>query len=127
MTMQYRMIKAWDIAANDPDQAKAIAEVLPPNMAVVRRSALPDSRGTPSELFEQPLEILDLAWDVYMDATVLADLERALETGDDPPMTRLPTLAELAKAKVGPATLSMLFDLAISAYRRSLIGPSLDG
>jgi hypothetical protein len=58
---------------------------------------------SPDWVYRQPMRILDLAWDAYMNATV------------SPPENAPPNLVELSHSGITPASLSMLFDIAITA------------
>ncbi len=57
--------------------------------------------------FTQPIEVLDLAWDLYM--------ERSL----DPTADGAPGFVGLSMEAVPPGDISRLFDIAITAYQRA--------
>lgn len=110
--MKYRVAVFHDVEADSPLEAEAVARqrVDPEARVLVTPLDLPEGRHHFSRHYVQPIRILDLAWDQYMDRTLPAELRTDSRT------PRLPSLLDLAAGKVDPAGLSMLFDMAITAY-----------
>ena len=85
-------------AGMEPDSVR-VCEGLPPERHGYRR------------YYHQETDVLDAAWDLYMDATLPVEMSGA-------PM-RLPSLLELGG---NPQQLSLLFDCAITGYRERFEG-----
>jgi hypothetical protein len=109
----YRVVQVYEVEAPGREEALELADTAPLLSEYARPKELPAERGYPSELYEQPLDVLDLAWDDYMDRTLPQDLNNSVRV-------QLPSLVDLGCARIDPPTLSLLFDLAITAYRRSV-------
>lgn len=116
MTDAYRVVKTFIVEADDADQALAL--VGEPVSTTVVLTDLPTDRHAHRKWYEQRITTLDGAWDDYMDRTISAEL------AEYPVLPRVPSLGEL---KIPTTVLSMLFDLAISAYRRRAEGDTASG
>lgn len=111
LVMRYRV--SLEVQAESPDEAETIARgVFAVSHARVTLLDPPADRHDHRHFYVQPLPVLNLAWDEYMDRTLPPELRTDSRT------PRLPTLADLGRAGVGPAGLSMLFDLAITAFEQ---------
>jgi hypothetical protein len=109
--MRYHVALIHEVDADSPGEAEAVARQRAASAlrAVVTEVDIP-ARHELSRCYVQPRHVLDLAWDQYMDRTLPQELRSDSRT------PRLPTLLDLGLAGVSPANLSMLFDLAITAY-----------
>jgi hypothetical protein len=114
----FRVTRSWLVEAPNEESARLVADGSAPDLEYVRPADLPDGRYVApldvQQYYEQPIEVLDRAWDDYMDRSLPNDL-----TGSTRP--QLPDLALMSPA-ITTQHLSMLFDCAISAYRRSYEG-----
>lgn len=112
--MRYRVEVFHGVDADTPEEAKAIAlerDAAP--VVIVTPMEMPERRHDFRRDYVQPIEVLDLAWDQYMDRTLPPELRA------EPRTPRLPSLVDLAGG-VNPPQLSMLFDLAITAYAQGV-------
>lgn len=115
--MRYRVTFAQDVDADSPEDAEAIARSRPTsgNVRVVsleRPKGAYDYRG----FYVQPIHVLDLAWDEYMDRTAG---ESMYWNGRVP---RLPSILQLVSAGLDLVHISMLFDLAITVFEQRMTG-----
>jgi hypothetical protein len=115
--VQHRVTRIWVVDTPDADAAREAADSTPPSEEVIRPAALPEGRygrsvSTVQDHYEQPLEVLDQVWDEYMDRSLPPDITNSVRS-------QLPSLPELATGTVSPQMLSLLFDCAISVYRRN--------
>lgn len=111
--MRYRVTFAQDVDADSPEDAEAIARSRPTSgdvrvVSLERPKGAYDYRG----FYVQPIHVLDLAWDEYMDRTAGQEL---YARDRDP---HLPTMTEMGGA---PAGLSLLFDLAMTVYEQRVM------
>lgn len=107
--MLYRVSRQWLVDQPDEAAATDAADNSPPDVQTVRVAELPQGRY--AHVYEQPLRVLDLAWDEYMDRSLPSDI-----THSERP--QLSGLHELGPG-ITPPMLSQLFDCAISAYQRA--------
>lgn len=108
--MQYLVRRMWRVTADRPDEAveKAVAE---PDSVLVSEDSL-EARVGFERQYTQPIEVLDSAWDAFHERNAMRSLG---ELPDD--AMAMPGIVDLATAGLELPQISLLFDLAITAYR----------
>lgn len=106
---RYRFIKVFDVDADDEQAARALLDA--GESRSVSTALLWQVQDPREPVYVQPREILDLAWDRYMDLT-LPEGSATMYPGA-PRLPQAHLLHELG-------LLSMMFDNAITAYRESV-------
>lgn len=117
MTKMWKIMRVWYSEAGTQQEALAAARTRSPDTTTVQAVEPPEERHDFREHYEQPIPVLDLAWDDYMDRSLPPDITNSVRL-------QLPSLVDLAGAQITPQQLSLIFDCAISAYRRHV---ELDG
>lgn len=107
--MKYRVHKIYEVEADSAEAAQDVAgELVEVRMVPVEhRGHLQLYEG----LFAQPTAILDWAWDEYHERDVYD------WPGIDQAIVKMPSFLDVSLAGLNPVHLSLLFDLAITAYK----------
>lgn len=117
--MRFRV--SVEVDAQDADEAEAMVllqGLAGAKMVRVVDMDLPLDRHDYMRHYVQPIEILDLAWNEYHEREAVEHFRPDPRPGQARP--KVPSLSALGRGGVDPAGLSLLFDLAITAYVQSL-------
>ncbi len=108
---EYLVTRQWRVVAPGPGSAiLAVHQDEPTTTKAVEVPA--QNFGAHGVNWFQTQDVLDAAWDLFMDMSVAGGTPDLV----DPPYQG-PRFAQLSMAGLDNVTLSMLFDIAITAYR----------
>jgi hypothetical protein len=110
----YRVIRVVDLEAGSELEALAVSATMHPVEERVIELERPRPTDSTTWVYEQSRDVLNLAWDLFMDRSLPRELQ-GLE--GRPVGQQLPTLAGLCTRGLEVHELSALFDVAITAYR----------
>lgn len=116
----FRVVHEFDIEAADYDEAfgESMSIKAEPKAIRVRELTRPRATEGPGQHYEQPLEILDLAWDRFHDM----DIRRITRAPGIEPTAMEERAVRIFLLGLDPVDVSILFDLAITAYRDAFEG-----